>query len=58
MNVFRMEEEHEEKQYMDDAGSRADHFAVVSGSAPYKCADPYIYSRTISSQCVCGVFSG
>ena len=22
MNVFRMEEEHEEKQYMDDAGSR------------------------------------
>ena len=36
MNVFRMEEEHEEKQYMDDAGSRADHFAVVSGSAPYK----------------------
>ena len=31
MNVFRMEEEHEEKQYMDDAGSRADHFAVVSG---------------------------
>lgn len=56
MNVFRMEEEHEEKQYMDDAGSRADHFAVVSGSAPYKCAGPYIYSRTISSQCVCGVF--
>ena len=56
MNVFRMEEEHEEKQYMDDAGSRLIILLLCLGSAPYKCAGPYIYSRTISSQCVCGVF--